>query len=522
MLESFNSDKFEYKRLSPEEQEKRGILGRLVGVIADTTNATRNGRKYGLDLWKKVFDDPIMKEKIANRCVFSELGHPEDRAEIDMEKVCACLAEQPKVGKDGKLYGVFDILNTTNGKILKTLCDYGTTVGISSRGTGDLYTDEDGNEAVDPDTYECECFDIVLIPAVETARLQYVTESYHGKTLKQALKEEYNNATDEEKKVMKETLEKLELDEGIESASIETDDQVIKIEIEDKDLSVEPIEMSSEEVSNLPVEGNDIDELEISDKEVEDEPEDAEDFGLEEVVENLQKALRKSYDLEKKVEELQTKLSVSNAKEIKLSEEVEKYKQSTQRLSEKAKSVKTLTEKVSQLEKTVQTQNTRITKLKEKLSNSSEESNNLNETIATKDSQIKRLQNQVKSLKESLANSSDITEQYSEKLIKAKGLVEKYKKAAQIASDRYIESQAKSYGLTKEQVSARLPESFTLKDVDNICESLSSHNIKVSRLPFDLTKNVRVTATPSTNESILGVRNTDDEVDESLLRLANL
>ena len=138
MLESFNSDQFEYKRLSPEEQEERGILGRLVGVIADTTNATRNGRKYGLDLWKKVFDDPIMKEKIANRCVFSELGHPEDRAEIDMEKVCACLAEQPKVGKDGKLYGVFDILNTTNGKILKTLCDYGTTVGISSRGTGDL------------------------------------------------------------------------------------------------------------------------------------------------------------------------------------------------------------------------------------------------------------------------------------------------------------------------------------------------------------------------------------------------
>ena len=106
MLESFNTDKFEYQRISPEEQQQRGILGRLVGVIADTKSATRNGRKYGLDLWKKVFDDPIMKEKIANRCVFSELGHPEDRAEIDMEKICACLAEQPKVGKDGKyLYG---------------------------------------------------------------------------------------------------------------------------------------------------------------------------------------------------------------------------------------------------------------------------------------------------------------------------------------------------------------------------------------------------------------------------------
>lgn len=518
MLESFNSDQFEYKRLSPEEQERRGILGRLVGVIADTTNATRNGRKYGLDLWKKVFDDPIMKEKIANRCVFSELGHPEDRAEIDMEKVCACLAEQPKVGKDGKLYGVFDILNTTNGKILKTLCDYGTTVGISSRGTGDLITDEDGNEAVDPDTYECECFDIVLIPAVETARLKYVTESYQGKTLKQALTEEFNKANEEEKKVMKETLEKLELNEGIESASIDTGDQIIKVEVEDKDTTLEPIE----EISNLSLEDNDIDEFATSEEEVDQEPEEAEDFGLEEVVENLQKALKKSYELERKVEELQTKLSVSNAKEAKLNEEVEKYKRSTQRLSERSRSMKVFKEKALQLEKTVRAQNKQITNLQEKLDNSSNESNNLNETIATKDAEIKRLQKTLERLQESLDNSSDIAEQYSTKLAKAKGLVEKYKKAAQFASDRYIESQANAHGLTKEQVTTKLSENFTLGEVDRICEDLSSHSLRVNKLPFELTRNVRVTATPSPNEPILGGKNFDDEVDESLLRLANL
>lgn len=518
MLESFNTDKFEYKRLSPEEQEKRGILGRLVGVIADTVNETRNGRRYGLDLWKKVFDDPIMKEKIANRCVFSELGHPEDRAEIDMEKVCACLAEQPKVGKDGKLYGVFDILDTPNGKLLKTLCDYGTTVGISSRGTGDLYTDEDGNEAVDPDTYECECFDIVLIPAVTEARLQYVNESYKGKTLKQSLKEQYDKASEEDRKVMKETLEKLELDEGIENATIDTGDQVIKIEVEDKDTLVEPIE----DISNLSIEDNDIDEVETSEEEEEDETEEAEDFGLEEVVENLQKALKKSYELEKKVEELQTKLSVSNAKESKLNEEVEMYKKSTQRLSEKAKTIKTLNDKISHLEEQVQTQKIKITNLQEKLKNSSKESNNLNETIATKNSQIKKLQGTVTKLKKDLDNSSDIAEQYSTKLARAKEIVEKYKKAAQVASDRYIESQANAHGLEKDQVMARLSENFTLKEVDTICENLSSRNLRVNKLPFDLAKNVRVTATPSPNEQIFGARNFDDEVDESLLRLANL
>lgn len=97
-----------------------------------------------------------MKEKIANRCLFGEMGHPVDREETDPEKIAICLAEQPKIGKDGKIYGVFDILDTPNGRILKSLCDYGCNIGVSSRGSGDLITDYDGNEAVDPETYNCE------------------------------------------------------------------------------------------------------------------------------------------------------------------------------------------------------------------------------------------------------------------------------------------------------------------------------------------------------------------------------
>ena len=213
MLEGFHSDKFEYRRIPLEEQEKRQILGRLAGVIADTNSPTRNGRKYSKDLWEKVFNDPIMKEKIANRCVFAELGHPSDREEVDMEKVCACLSEQPKISDDGKIYGVFDILNTNNGRILKTLCDYGTNIGVSSRGTGDLYTDENGEEAVDPETYNCECWDIVVVPAVESARLKYVNEALdqkrYNKTLKQRLNEQLTSASEEDRKIMKESLDTL-------------------------------------------------------------------------------------------------------------------------------------------------------------------------------------------------------------------------------------------------------------------------------------------------------------------------
>lgn len=154
-----------------------------------------------------------MKEKIANKVCYGELGHPADREETDMEKVAVCLAEPPVKGADGKLRAVFDILNTKNGQILKTLCDYGSTLGISSRGSGDLITDYDGNEAVDPDTYNCEGFDVVLVPAVKEARLQYVAEALdnkrYNKTLRQSLTESLRKANENDRKIMTESLNTL-------------------------------------------------------------------------------------------------------------------------------------------------------------------------------------------------------------------------------------------------------------------------------------------------------------------------
>ena len=170
-----------YQKLTEEEKKARGILGRLVGPCADFNNATRNGRKYSEQLWENVFNNPIMQEKIKNKVCYGELGHPEDRAEIDPEKIAVCLSEVPVKNKNGQLEAIFDILDTPNGRILKTLCDYGSTLGVSSRGQGDIITDYEGNEAVDPDTYECECWDIVLIPAVKEARLKYVTEGLDNK-----------------------------------------------------------------------------------------------------------------------------------------------------------------------------------------------------------------------------------------------------------------------------------------------------------------------------------------------------
>lgn len=225
MLESLQNENLEYQKLSQEEQQQRGILGRLVGIVADFIAPTRNGRHYSEELWEKVFDDPIMKERIENGVCFGELCHPTDREETDMEKVAVCMPEVPKKNKDGKLTAVFDILDTPNGRILKTLCDYGSTLGVSSRGSGDTFMGKDGNEEVDPDSYTCQGFDIVLIPAVKSARLQYVTESLDTKkSLIESLQDIVNNASDNDKKIMEETIDSLRLDEADEeSENVEFD-----------------------------------------------------------------------------------------------------------------------------------------------------------------------------------------------------------------------------------------------------------------------------------------------------------
>lgn len=83
--------------LTDDEKAKKHILARLYGPIATCTESTRNGRTYNRQLWEKALNDEIFKEKVANKSLFLELGHPADRTETDMTKICACIPELPKI-----------------------------------------------------------------------------------------------------------------------------------------------------------------------------------------------------------------------------------------------------------------------------------------------------------------------------------------------------------------------------------------------------------------------------------------
>lgn len=209
----------DFQELSEEEKRARGILGRLYGPCASIVDATRNGRRYNDELWEKVFskDNEIVREMFENGGIPMELDHPVDREETCSEKIAAMMPEPPKRDKDGHLICYIDIIDTPCGKIAYALAKYGFKLGISSRGTGDLYQDENGDEVVDPDTYQFTTFDLVLLPAVKDARLS-VCESLNpkninpNKALKKALQEEYNNSSKEDQRIMDNTMKDLKID----------------------------------------------------------------------------------------------------------------------------------------------------------------------------------------------------------------------------------------------------------------------------------------------------------------------
>ena len=266
--------------LSEEEMAARHILGRLYGPIATCVESTRNGRLYNKPLWEKALKDEIFLEKVATKALFLELGHPADREETDMKQACACIPEVPKIVGD-ELYAYVDILDTPNGRLLKTLVDYGFVPGISSRGSGDVMD----NNQVDPETFFLETWDIVQLPAVKKARLN-VCESLDSNSvrLKKALAESYNAAKEEDKDTMKEALENLnidieqEIEQELSTANKVTDENVLTADDIPWDPEAdEPLleEMPAEEADEVPeAEEESAEEAEEDSESYDEEPKD--------------------------------------------------------------------------------------------------------------------------------------------------------------------------------------------------------------------------------------------------------
>lgn len=532
MIEKLNKEDLEFDSSVTENSKGSPILGRITGPCADIVSATRNGRKYSEALWEKVFKDPIVKEYFDAGGIFGELNHPSDREETDLEKVAICMPEPPVKDKNGKLIGHWDILDTPNGRIAHCLFKYGYKLGISSRGSGDTFTDYDGQESVDPESYTLQGFDLVYLPAVKAARLTLVNESLdmNKRTLRKALNEAFENSTEDERRIMTETLNNLNIDY--------TPEEVIEEGISPNTTPEKDDNIIVTESTNGA----------------------AEDIGAE-LVSQLQEAIQLQNELENTIKVLNEKLSVCYTKETRYVEALRKSKSLLKQVSsEKLAAEEKLKDVISQvnekdstiasLMEDVKQQKLVIRKLEENVNASKNKTNILNESINSKDSEVKSLKEELSAVRTSFMKEKESLEDKNQKLeeslqesqkdvkilkskvdatnSQAKTIVEKYKSVAQKAVDKYIECQALKLGVSPQDIKKRLSENYSFNDIDSVCESLQNYRLNVNSLPFrvnesSLPKNpvkMKIRESKEVLSPSLNVaENIDDDVDESLLNI---
>ena len=155
------------------------VLATLDGPVMDYIHDTRNDRLYEEDLCDSIYSSDYVAELIATNNFLGEPDHPmrnENRLDVHYPYVSHAIRNFRKVPEKGCYYATFDILDTPQGRILKTLIDYGVNLGVSSRGSGRTIT-KNGRIVVDKRTYRFITFDIVHMPGNKVARLPQANES---------------------------------------------------------------------------------------------------------------------------------------------------------------------------------------------------------------------------------------------------------------------------------------------------------------------------------------------------------
>ena len=156
-----------------EEKENGKKDYKIKGIFMEADIKNRNGSVYPMD----VLDKEVKRynqEYVDKKRAFGELGHPEGPT-VNLDKVSHMITKLEPNGKN--IIGEAKIMDTPNGKIVKTLMDEGATLGVSSRGMGSLEP-KNGANYVKKDFYLATAADIVADPSAPNA---FVEGIYEGK-----------------------------------------------------------------------------------------------------------------------------------------------------------------------------------------------------------------------------------------------------------------------------------------------------------------------------------------------------
>lgn len=155
-----------------ERNEKTGEKEYAIeGIFMQAEKKNRNGRVYPMPVLSKEVQRYNTDYVNKNRA-FGELGHP-DSPTINLDRVSHMIT---KLYPDGtNIMGKAKILDTPNGKIVKSLLDGGASLGVSTRGVGSLKP-HNGYQLVQDDFHLATAADIVADPSAPDAFVRGIME----------------------------------------------------------------------------------------------------------------------------------------------------------------------------------------------------------------------------------------------------------------------------------------------------------------------------------------------------------
>ena len=258
------------------------------------------------------------------------------------------------------------------------------------------------------------------------------------------------------------------------------------------------------------------------------------------MIEELQRVLSENKELQDKIIDLQEKLSVSYTKEINLQEELDAMKTSSIKLSTTENEISSLKEQLTAVKTSEITFTNKCKKLSESIDRKTEKIQQLVEQLSQKDNQLKelteKLSNKETDSKKQLLSIQNLTDKYetlnkdyqqmkegySKKLDNQTQLVEKYRDIAIKSVNKYIDMQATRLGVKSEEIKNRLPESYSFKDIDVICEDLQEYKLNMSTLPFStrgtkMSEGLKIKAANVDTRTLVPM---EEDLDDLTLRLA--
>ena len=481
-----------------EKATNPNCLGHLAGIGAEFNKPTRNGRRYPIELWKNVLKSEDFKEGMDTLTLFGECDHPTDRVDTSIKEVSVVLTNMELRENEGILWTEFDILDTPQGRILKSLIDYGCKIGVSSRGLGDEIQ-KDGETIIDPETYSFYGFDMVVQPAVKAARPTQ-TESNKRAKVTDVFKREIENATTKSELVglkrLAESVNVPDLDsikESIDnklsngsndgnniSESLESDLGKLAEENESLRAQVENLKKANNIGAKRSKQLTETFETEARTARRTLRKLEVKTERLERENKSLNDELReKDFQLDEtervaKIESNRTS-SVVKSMQRQLDEAREEISMLRKQLREKSKELELKNDQLESLTESYRDSESRIVELENEVSNKTselgslyEENDALSSNLENINSQQFITENKVQDVSNELEESKN---KYSEIL------------------EKYLDTKCESVGVEKERALNMLDGDITMQNIDMVVEKLSDEKRRLNKMPLALNGN---------------------------------